>query len=382
MTLKERLRDLRALFARLYGPGPVRFFRAPGRINIIGEHTDYNEGFVLPAAIDCSVLVAVRPRKDRDVRAYSANLRRQTRFNLSRLARAANAWNNYIKGVAWVLETEGYRLPGLDLALESDVPVGAGLSSSAALEVAAAFAWQKIAGLKIAGPRLAVLCRRAENEFVGVPCGIMDQFASRMGKRGSAILLDCRTLRWQRIALDDREVRFVVADTGVRRALASSEYAVRRKQCEQAVEHLKQWLPRVRSLRDVAGREFEVLSKRLPALLRKRARHVITENARVHACARAIAAGDWGSVGALMNASHESLRRDYQVSSPELDDLARLARGVRGVMGARMMGAGFGGCVIALVRRRATDELAARVLRKYPQVFACSIENGAEEIRK
>lgn len=382
MSLKERLHDLRALFTRLYGPGPVRFFRAPGRINIIGEHTDYNEGFVLPAAIDRSVLLAARPRSGRDVRAYSANLRRQTRFNLSRLTRAANAWNNYIKGVAWVLETEGYRLPGLDLALESDVPVGAGLSSSAALEVAAAFAWQKIAGLKIAGPRLAVLSRRAENEFVGVPCGIMDQFASRMGKRGSAILLDCRTLRWRRVALDDREVRFVVADTGVRRALASSEYAVRRAQCEQAVEHLKQWLPRMRSLRDVAGTEFEALSKRLPTLLRKRARHVITENARVHACAQAIAAGEWDSVGALMNASHESLRRDYQVSSPELDDLVRLARGVRGVMGARMMGAGFGGCVLALVRRQATDALAAHVLRKYPQVFACSIENGAEEIRK
>jgi galactokinase len=148
------------------------------------------------------------------------------------------------------------------------------------------------------------------------------------------------------------------------------------------VEHLKQWLPSIRSLRDVAGTEFEALSKRLPTLLRKRARHVITENARVHACARAIAAGEWDSVGALMNASHESLRSDYQVSSPELDDLVRLARGVPGVMGARMMGAGFGGCVIALVRRQATDALAARVLRKYPQVFACSIENGAEEIRK
>ena len=382
MRLTERLDGLSALFTRLYGPGPIRFFRAAGRINIIGEHTDYNEGFVLPAAIDRSVLLAVRPRRDRMATIYSANLLLRSRFSLDRITRASQPWSNYVRGVVWALQAEGARLPALDAAIESTVPIGAGLSSSAALEVAAAFAWQKMAGLKIPGPRLAVLCRRAENEFVGVPCGIMDQFAARMGKRGSAILLDCRSLQWQRIPLDDREISLVVADTGVRRALAASQYAVRRQQCQQAVEHLRKWLPDIRSLRDVARADFDPLSRRLPTVLRRRARHVITENERVHACARAIAAGDWDSVGALMNESHESLRTDYQVSSPELDDLVRLSRGAPGVLGARMMGAGFGGCALALVRKDAVDQLTARITKKYPQVFACSIENGAEEIRK
>lgn len=387
--LSERVEALCARFRRLYGREAERVFRAPGRINIIGEHTDYNEGFVLPAAVNRCVLVAVRPRSDRQVRAYSVNLRREVRFHLDRLRRVARSWANYVRGVAWALQERGARLPGVDMAIESDVPIGGGLSSSAALEVAAAYAWMRVAGLRISRRNLALLCRKAENEFVGVPCGIMDQFASAMGRRGRAVLLDCRSLEWQKIVLDDRNVRFVVADTGVRRALASSEYAVRRRQCEEAVGVLQSWLGGIGSLRDVSHEDFQMAGRRLRGVLRRRARHVLTENARVHQMVKALKKGDWEQAGALMDASHESLRSDYEVSSPELDALVGLARDVDGVYGSRLMGGGFGGCTISIVEADALGGLERRVAEGYeaafgrrPSLYACTAEAGASELQR
>ena len=386
--LAERVEALCANFTRIYRKQPARIFRAPGRINIIGEHTDYNEGFVLPAAVNRCVLAAVGPRNDRTVQVHSANLRRSARFDVDRIRPAARSWANYVRGVAWALQEKGARLPGLDIAIESDVPIGGGLSSSAALEVAAAYAWNATARLRISRRSLALLCRKAENEFVGVPCGIMDQFTAAMGKRGCAILLDCRSLEWEAVALDDRSVRFVVADTGVRRALASSEYAVRRKQCEEAVEVMRASIPGIRSLRDVSHDDFLRLRTRLRGVLRRRTRHVLTENARVHQAVKALKDGDWAQVGVLLNASHESLRKDYEVSSPELDTMVALARQVDGVYGSRLMGGGFGGCTISIVHADALDEFERHVAKGYaaafdrrPSIYACTAESGASELR-
>lgn len=371
-------------FKEIFGGSPEIVRRAPGRVNLIGEHTDYNDGFVLPASIDRFVWFAGRRRPDRKVRAHALDFNAQAEFSLDNTLRdLQNPWSNYIRGVSKFFESDGHRLPGADIVFGGDVPREAGLSSSAAVEVGTAAFWQGLAGLHLDPVYLAQLTRRAENEFVGVPCGIMDQFVSALGKEDHALFLDCRDLSYRHVPLPS-EVKIVVCHSGVKRALAQSEYEVRLKQCRQAVAQLGTAGLAVKSLRDVDEEDLDMAASTLTEVLLKRARHVVTENRRVSDAAQALEDGDLDRVGELMNHSHESLRDDYEVSSRELDALVEIARRQPGTLGARMTGAGFGGCTVNLVRAPAAESFAEAVKREYEhafgrqaEVYLCRASNGA-----
>jgi galactokinase len=376
------IEELRARFEEEHGRRP-RLFRAPGRVNIIGEHTDYNDGFALPAAIDLAIVVAAAPRADRRVRARSLALGAAIEFDLDAAAAPSGDWGDYIRGVVLMLRREGCEIGGADLMIAGDLPMGAGLSASAALEVAAAVAMTALADRMIGRVELAKLCQRAENEFVGARCGVMDQYASCCGAAGHALLLDCRTLRAEPIAIAP-SARLVVCDSMVRHRIAGGEYNQRRRECEQAVALLAQRLPGVAALRDVTLDALARNAEALPDVLYRRARHVIGENARTLRAAAALQDGDLPECGRLMNLSHESLRDDYEVSCPELDCLVAIARGLSGVHGARMMGGGFGGCVIGLVDASAADSIVDAIRAAYgeaigeaPSVFCCAPAQGA-----
>ncbi|HEX5501082.1 MAG TPA: galactokinase [Thermomicrobiales bacterium] len=355
-----------------YGAAPTVLARAPGRINLIGEHTDYNEGFVLPAAIDREVRVSATPRADRRLRLASLDLDPPADLDLDAL-RPAGAWHDYPAGVAAMLLRAGYPVRGADLTIASTVPLGGGLSSSAALEVATALALAAVGGFVVPPRDLALLCQRAEHEFPGVNCGIMDQFISLFGRRGSALLLDCRSLDARVVPLDAPDLVFAVTDSGVRHALAGGEYNRRRRECGEAVAALRAALPDIAGLRDVAPAQLAAHAALFDggpelATAYRRARHVVTEDARVLAAVAAIEARDWREVGRLLYASHASLRDDYEVSVPELDTLVELAQGLEsaGVLGARLMGGGFGGSTLTLLRRAALPAFTATVEADYP----------------
>jgi len=371
-------------FRRTFGTSPEVVVRAPGRVNLIGEHTDYNDGFVLPAAIDRYIWLAGRPRADRNVRAHSIDFQDAVEFSLDSIQRdERHAWSNYLRGVSKFLEADGHRLSGADLVLGGDVPREAGLSSSAAVEVAATVFWQRLMKLELDPIYVVKLARKAENEFVGVPCGIMDQFISSLGRQDHALFLDCRDLTYRHVPLR-QDVKIVVCNSGVKRALAQSEYEVRLKQCRQAVAQLGTTGLAVKSLREVDPQELEVAREALSVILLRRARHVVTENQRVLEAVKVLEEGDLERFGELMNASHESLRDDYEVSSKELDVLVELAWKQPGVLGARMTGAGFGGCTVNLVRKDAVDAFADAVRKGYQEalglhaeIYVCQASDGA-----
>ena len=357
--------------------------RAPGRVNLIGEHTDYNDGYVLPVAIDRRVLLAASPRPDRRVVVYALDFDQWAEFSLDDIAPDdEHPWSNYQRGVAWVLQSEGCTLPGLNMALTSDVPIGAGLSSSAAVEVAAAYAWQVLGELELDRVHLALFCQRAENEFVGMNCGIMDQFISALGQRDSALLIDCRSLDYELVPIP-AHTAIIVADTRVRRELVFSEYNARRRECEEGVRLLQRYLPGITALRDVSPTQFVDHQAHLPDGVRQRCQHVICENERVICAVAALRAGDLRTFGRLMNESHASLRNDYQVSCPELDTLVMAAWRVKGVYGSRMTGAGFGGCTVSLVDEGAVEAFRQQVTAAYqaatgtaPEIYVCRAEAG------
>jgi galactokinase len=356
---------VRRTFTGHFGPPAPRVAFAPGRVNLIGEHTDYNEGFVFPMAITRGVAIAFRPREDRRLRGYATSFGEWRDAALDGLAPGSvTGWLGYVAGVAWVLESTGARLPGMDFVIDSDLPVGAGLSSSAALEVATARAFADAAPLTWEPVPMAARCRRAENEFVGVPCGLMDQFASAASRQGCATILDCRTLETEPVQLP-RDAVVAVMDTGVRRELARSAYQDRRVACEAAVATLRSVFPAVKALRDVNGEMLERVKPSLDPVVYRRVRHVVEENLRPHALAAAFRAGDLPVAGRLMNDSHASLRDLYQVSSTELDRLTGQAQAHPACFGARMTGAGFGGCAVALVRRDEADAFLAAVRTAY-----------------
>jgi galactokinase len=371
-------------FEKIFGASPEVVVRAPGRVNLIGEHTDYNDGLVLPAAIDRYIRLAGRRRSDRSVRLVSVNFNDSLDFSLdSNEQDARHAWSNYFRGVAQFLEADGYRLPGADVVIAGDVPREAGLSSSAAVEVVAVAFWNELMKLELDPVYVAKLARRAENKFVGVPCGIMDQFVSALGRRSHALFLDCRDLSYRHVPLRG-EVKIIVCNSGVKRALAQSEYEVRLQQCRQAVAQLGAAGMAVKSLRDVDVEDLEAAGGALSEPSSRRARHVVTENQRVLEAARVLEEGDLERFGELMNASHESLRDDYEVSSKELDALVELARKQRGVLGARMTGAGFGGCTVNLVRTAAAESFAEAVREGYlkalgleAEIYVCEASDGA-----
>ncbi|HEV3468248.1 MAG TPA: galactokinase [Pyrinomonadaceae bacterium] len=379
---------LRREFRERYGR-EARLFRAPGRVNLIGEHTDYNGGFVLPMALDRETVVAAAPRADRCVRAHSLDLGEEAEFDLDRPgAPRRGLWLDYVEGVARALISRGANLVGADLLIRSDVPAGAGLSSSAALEVSAGLALASVSGARVGPVELALAGQQAEHEYVGAMVGIMDQLVAALGRAGHALLIDCRTLAATPVPLDTREVAVVVCDTRVKHQLSSSEYNTRRAECARGVELLREFLPGVAQLRDVSAEEFARYESRLPEPVRRRCRHVVTENERTLGAAEALRAGDLAETGRLMYASHDSLRRDYEVSCEELDHLVETAQALDGaVLGSRMTGGGFGGSTVSLVRRGRLGEFTREVSGRYaaafgfgPAVYVAEAGDGAEEV--
>jgi len=375
-------------FKAHFGRQPEVVIRAPGRVNLLGGHTDYNEGRVLPVALDRAAWIAAAPLHAPEAHAYALDLEDRVAFSLAPVPPACGDWADYPRGVAWALQERGLALKGLEAALTSTVPPGSGLGSSAAVEIAFAYAWQTLSGFALTRRDMALACQRAENDYVGVKCGILDQMASALGERGHALLLDCRTLETELAPLPEG-VAIVVADTGVRRQLASSEYNARRAQCKQAVQILSQHLPSARALRDVSIDDLQRLKAHLPESVYRRARHVIGEDRRVLQAAEALKRGDTATVGALMKESHASLGEDYEVSSPELDTLAEAAWEMDGCYGARLTGAGFGGCIVALVADEAVSALEAQLAATYEAAFgrrldvcACQSASGVKEMAR
>ncbi len=379
--------EARRAFVETYG-GEPRLFRAPGRVNLIGEHTDFNEGFVLPMAIEHSTVVAAARAEGRRVRVRSLNLGEAAEFDLDRPGRTRRGvWLDYVEGVARALEGGGARLRGADLVVHSDVPLGAGLSSSAALEVAVGLALSEVSGAGADAVALALAGQRAEHTYVGTMCGIMEQFVAALGREGHALLIDCRTLGATPIPVDTTETLVVICDSRVRHELASSEYNARREECERGVELLAAALPGVRALRDVGVEDLARHGHALPPAVARRCRHVVTENARTLAAAGALARGDAGEFGRLMYESHRSLRDDFEVSCRELDVLVEAASRVEGVLGSRMTGGGFGGSTVSLVRREALGRFQNTVAALYhhatgldPAFYVSEARAGAHEL--
>src|SRR5215471_8096408 len=354
--------DLRKEFRSLYGE-TCRVYRAPGRINLIGEHTDYNDGFVMPAAIQFYCWIAIASTNDRSIEVHSTNLNQHRTFHLDRPQRQGD-WSDYVQGVAVILEQSGIRLPGAKIVISSEVPMGSGLSSSAALEVAVGFALLETQRATRNRRQLALACQRAENEFVGARCGIMDQFVACHARAGHLLMLDCRALEHRFLRLPEN-VRMVICNTMVKHANAAGGYNTRRAECEEGVRLLKKKFPAVLSLRDLTLADLEGAKELLPPVIQKRSGHVVSENQRVLATADALENGDLNKVGELMAESHRSLRDDYQVSSPELDLMVELANQIPGTYGSRMTGGGFGGCTVNLLAAEAVPEFQNRIATTY-----------------
>lgn len=382
--------DITGNFIQLFHQNPTVIARAPGRVNLLGEHVDYNNGLVLPAAIDRQVNIAASLRADDICTLVALDLGEQTSFRLGDImhrfdlqGKSLGGWSLYPAGVAWSLAQAGFNPPGIDAVFSSNIPIGSGLSSSAAVEVGFAVTWQALAGWKIPPLQLAQICQHAENEYVGVSCGLMDQFASTCGVAGHALCFDVRDLTWE-IAQLPPGTALVIADSGVRRSLKNSAYNARRLSCEQAVEEIKQFLPEIKSLRDVQPTEFAAYSQYLSPEPRLRAEHIVKEIARVKSALQALKNNNPRSFGALMYSGHASLKNLYEVSIPELDLLVEIARGIPGVYGARLTGAGFGGCTINLVADNLAADFMERLQAEYKlktgtlaQVYLCQASQGA-----
>ena len=389
MTDPARVAVLVDAFAGALGQQPDLIARAPGRVNLIGEHTDYSDGFVMPMAINRDVLVAVRRRDDGQVRLHSVDYGGVSAFDVGdRVAHdGALPWANYPRGVIHVLKKIGAAIGGFDLALTGNVPAGAGLSSSAAVEVATIEALDALFSLGLKTFDKARLGQRAEREFVGVACGIMDQAIAAAGRAGHALMLDCRTLETTLVPVESG-LAVVVTDTSVVRGLVGSKYNDRRAECEASTAHFARSRPEVAALRDVTLGEVEAATGALGPVVSRRARHVVSENERVLTAEAAFRAGDLAEVGRLMVASHESLRDDFEVTVPELDLVVELACAVDGVYGARMTGAGFGGCTVAIMPVGVVDAYVAEVVPTYrartglePRVFTCTASDGASIVQ-
>jgi galactokinase len=363
---------IRQEFERVFGAGGrVHVIRAPGRVNLIGEHTDYNDGFVFPMAIEPDVRIVCRGRDDSRVRLASTLFPGEVaEFSLQETIRAGQPkWANYSKGMAAELIEAGIPLVGMDAMLFNTLPMGGGLSSSAALEVGTGQALLTLAGLKMDPGRLALLAQKAEHEYAGVPVGIMDQTIVAGGKAGHAMLLDCRDLSKQFIALDEKEVKVAVVNSMVKHELSGGEYAERRRQCEEGVRFFQRQNPEIRALRDVSLPQVVAAEGKLDDVVFRRCRHVVGENTRTTEAATKLGRRDYEEFGELMLESHDSLRHDYEVSIPELDYLVEESMRVKGVYGARMTGGGFGGCIVALVQPRAVAPLRDHLTRTYHEKF-------------
>ena len=374
-------------FQELYAQAP-QIFRAPGRVNLIGEHTDYNDGFVMPAAIDFYTWIAGAPRKDRTLKVFSQQFNESFEASLDDLqGPPRNHWSDYVRGMAAVLQSAGYKLTGANLLIDGQVPVGAGLSSSAALELSTGLALAGISGVDLPRLELVNLSQSAEHKYAGAMCGIMDQFIAGFGHAGNAILLDCRSLQYSLLPIGP-EVRLVICNSMVKHDLATGEYNIRRAECAEAVERLRRAYPQIGALRDVTVEMLEAHRANLSETVYRRARHVITENDRTTRAAEALRSHHLDEFGQFMFASHHSLRDDYEVSCWELDLLVDIASRIQGVIGARMTGGGFGGCTINLVHAEAVDNFRRHLIAGYeratqrrPDVFVCTPAEGAQQLK-
>lgn len=377
-----------ALFRQAFGGAPIVVVRAPGRVNLIGEHTDYNDGFVFPAALDRAIWVGVRGRADQEVRFYSDLYSDRVAFPAAHPQKAPESpWADYPKGVVSELGKLGLQTACFEAVVWGDVPMGAGLSSSAAFEVAVAFALVRLNGFDLKALDMIKLCQRAENRFVGVNCGIMDQFIAALGRRGHALFLDCRSLEYEQVPLSTDAVSVVICNSGVERGLVDSEYNRRRRECEEGVRLFAQHLPNVKALRDVSVEAFETQGHLLAEDVRKRCRHVITENLRVQQAVDHLKRGDIPGFGRLMDDSHISMKNDYEISCDALDLLVELAHQCPGTLGARLTGAGFGGCTVNLVEKEHVPDFLATVREGYRrrmdkdlEIYVTAIEDGVREV--
>ncbi len=383
--MKTPLQLLEAFQAR-FGTA-ANIYRAPGRVNLIGEHTDYNDGFVLPAAIEFYCWVAAAARKDGKVAIYSENFNETVEASLNSLTPLGKKhWSNYPLAVAWVMPQAGKPLTGANLYIAGEVPLGAGLSSSAAIEVAVGLALVSVSGLAVDRAELAQLCQKAENEFVGARVGIMDQFVSCHGRASHALMLDCRSLEYELVKLP-ANVQLVMCNTMVKHELASGEYNARRAECEEGVRNLRTAFPEVRALRDVTLAQLEAHRQKLSPKVFARCRHVITENERVKSAVKTLHRGDSKALGALLQDSHRSLRDDYEVSCKELDLMVEIAMAQPGLIGARMTGGGFGGCTVNLVESAAVSNFKQDVAEEYssktgltPEIYVSPASEGAQQL--
>ena len=401
VALETRASILGQKFVRRFGANP-HVYQAPARVNLIGEHTDYNDGFVMPAAIGFSTEVAIAPRSDRKLVIQSENYSEQIEFDLDHLPTArAGHWSDYAVGVAIMIERSGKKLSGTNMLIDGDVPQGAGLSSSASLEVAVGYAMldltdcandhplvdqTNIDRTNIDRTTLALLCQRAENEFVGARCGIMDQFVVSHGRRGNALLLDCRSLGYRLLPVPDG-VSLAICNTMVKHSIAKGEYNQRRAECEAGVRVLSKYLPNVHALRDVTPEDLEKYGHELSDVVLRRCRHVVSEDARVLQAAAALDRGDLPDFGRLMLESHRSLRDDFEVSCAELDIMVELAEKAEGVYGSRMTGGGFGGCTITLIKdesveafRRIIQQGYERLTGRQPEIYICTAADGVGRV--
>ncbi len=375
MTLQQQVMEE---FEQRFGETPTLIVRAPGRVNLIGEHTDYNDGFVLPLAIDRAVWIAARPREDAYVTLYSVDFDQVADISLMEIVKRESLWVEYVQGVAWALQEVGHMLRGWNGVIAGDVPIGAGLSSSAAIELAAARTFCAVAGIDWNAPEMAKLCQRVENQWVGVQTGIMDQMISATGVASHAVLIDCRTLRLEPVPFPPGTA-VVVLDTMTRRELVTSAYGERRQQCETAARFFG-----VAALRDVTLPQLEAARASLEDVVYRRARHVISENQRTLDAAAAMRAGDAVTLGKLMNASHVSMRDDFEISGDALNAFVDCAQAHAACYGARMTGGGFAGCAVALVRAEDAEAFAVSVAECYqhktgrtPAVYVCHATDGA-----
>jgi galactokinase len=380
-----------ANFRERFGEAPAHVIRAPGRVNLLGEHVDYNDGFVLPIAIDRAIWLAFSPSDTEQTTLAAVDLSEEVSIAPGTLPAKTDAagnplpvWALYPAGVMWALNEAKFGTPALKGAYTSDVPQGSGLSSSAAVEMAFVLAWQTLGDWKLPPMERALLGQKAENQYVGVNCGIMDQFASACGEHDRLLHLDCRSLKWHTLPLPN-DVAIVIADTKLRRTLTSGEYNKRRADCEEAVRILSAKLPGIKSLRDVSAETFNQHAAQLPERVEKRARHVVEEIERSVRAIPLLEQGDMLEFGRLINDCHASLRDLYEVSIPELDIMVEVAQDLPGCYGARLTGAGFGGCTVNLVERKQADAFSSALAAGYesetgfpPEIYICSASNGAE----
>ncbi|HZR66150.1 MAG TPA: galactokinase [Terriglobales bacterium] len=361
-----------------------QIYRAPGRVNLIGEHTDYNDGFVLPCAIEFSTQAAISARADQKLVLQSTEFQKVFEFDVLHLPqKPLGTWCDYVLGVASVLGKSGHHLSGANLLVHGEVPIGSGLSSSAAIEVATTLAFLSLANEKLPLPEVAKLCQRAENEFVGARVGIMDQFVSCLGKAGHALLLDCRSLEFQHVPVPE-QVKLVICNTKVKHEHSAGEYNSRRAQCEEGVRILSRTFPGMRALRDVTVEQLSSQEESMPALIYKRCLHVVEENRRVLQSVECLRSGDLIGMGRLMADSHRSLRDLYEVSCRELDLMVEAAEGLPGCYGGRMTGGGFGGCTVNLVTSNQAEAFREEIASRYrkqtginPDIYICSPADGA-----